>query len=126
MTNKPFKDLTREQQIDLLDALRDGELEFMSDFQIWCIGDALRNSVTYRRRPKPLTKPSIDVSHVAAEWKWLAREKDGRSYLHKNQPTIRDGRVWHEGSYVYITAHIFASYTPGTCDWKDSLVRRPE
>ena len=23
-------------------------------------------------------------------------------------------------------AHVFASYTKGTCDWKDSLVKRPE
>lgn len=85
---------------------------------------SLSPHLVFRVKPQPLTKPSIDWSHVAPEYKWLARDESGDAYVYSGQPCAHDG-IW---KYVgkYRMADPFASYTPGTCDWKDSLVERPE
>jgi hypothetical protein len=80
--------------------------------------------VVYRVKPQPLTKPSIDWSHVAPEFKWLSRDEDGTGWLHAEKPTLI-ARYWAPKK-SFRRACVFASYRPGTCDWKDSLVERPE
>ena len=71
------------------------------------------------------TKPSIDWSHVKGEYKWLSVDKDGRAYVYEGEPERGESDYWynHNGSLNEVTG--LASYTPGTCDWKDSLVKRP-
>jgi hypothetical protein len=82
------------------------------------------SSITYRVKPAPLTKPSIDWSHVAPEFKWLARDQCGDTYLYAFKPDA-EVFVWvTEG--VFCECKGFASYSPGTCAWRDSLVERPE
>lgn len=69
---------------------------------------------------------SIDWSHVAPEWKYMARDSNGAAWLFEKLPTC--GPV----SWVCVPAprhslvNAFASYKRGTVDWKDSLVERPE
>lgn len=81
-------------------------------------------TLAHRVKPQPLTKPSIDWSHVAPEYKWLARDESGYVFLYPEQPFAYNG-IWkcdgRFGGY-----RMFASCTPGTCDWRDSLVERPE
>ena len=68
-------------------------------------------------------KPSIDWSHVSPEYNYLVQDSDGEGYLCGKKPThVKSG--WFAES-VNISASTFTSYTPGTCDWKDSLVERP-
>ena len=71
-------------------------------------------------------KPSIDWSHVKGEYKWLAVDKDGSAYVYKDEPERSGSDYWysHNGSLNEVNG--LASYTPGTCDWQDSLVKRPE
>ena len=73
---------------------------------------------------KVAVKPSIDWSHVSSEYNYLAQDSDGEGYLCGEKPSrIESG--WNvESPYIY--ANAFTSYIPGTCDWKDSLVKRPE
>ncbi|MBL4820172.1 MAG: hypothetical protein JKY98_04145 [Gammaproteobacteria bacterium] len=72
-----------------------------------------------------VTKPSIDWSHVHEDYKWLAIDKDSIGYiLHEMKPEI-SGSIWSSRARE-ITASNFTSFKPGTCDWKDSLVERPE
>jgi hypothetical protein len=82
------------------------------------------NAATYRVKPQPLTKPSIDWSHVAPEYKWLARDENGDVFVYAGQPSAYDG-IWKCVGGHRMT-DVFASCTPGTCDWRDSLVERPE
>jgi hypothetical protein len=118
---KPFKDLTRDEQIDLLDALLDDELEcFGPRDKVWFSISNIGSDYIHRRRPRPLTKPSIDVSHVFVKWKWLARDEDGRSHLYEDKPKQGEG-IW-EAWFDAPWADGFASLDPGTCDWEDSLV----
>ena len=73
---------------------------------------------------KAATKPSIDWSHVSPEYNYLAQDENGDGYLCGKKP--------HRGNTAWIMetpntrANTFTSYVPGTCDWKDSLVKRPE
>lgn len=80
--------------------------------------------VVYRVKSQPLTKPSIDWSHVAPEFKWLARDQNGSGYIYRYAPEIRE-KFWTYRIGGCLSAKFFASYRPGTCDWRDSLVERP-
>ena len=74
------------------------------------------------------TKPSIDWSHVSPEYKWLARDEDGLSYLYIEKPECGKS-MWKIMTMVTkdcIEIKGYKSYKSGTCDWKDSLVERPE
>ena len=73
---------------------------------------------------KAVTKPSIDWSHVGEYFQYLAMDSGGNGYLCGKNPHY-DNTIWlMEAPYIPATA--FTSYVPGTCDWKDSLVKRPE
>ena len=70
-----------------------------------------------------VTKPSIDWSHVSENFQWLAMDMRGRHHLFVEKPE-RISAEWITHA-LYIYADHFASFTPGTCDWTDSLVKRP-
>ena len=72
---------------------------------------------------KVVTKPSIDWNHVSPEYNYLAQDANGRGYLCGKNPHRMD-TAWSMEA-PYISATTFTSYEPGTCNWKDSLVKRP-
>ena len=72
---------------------------------------------------KAVTKPSIDWNHVNESFKWLAMDADGSSYIYADKPLLGNPQ-WTTNLPCTSATH-FASFTPGTCDWKDSLVERP-
>ena len=74
---------------------------------------------------KKVTKPSINWEHVQDEYKFLAQDDIGNAWLYKEEPTVDDG-YWDTALGNFALADTHASYIPGTCDWKDSLVARPE
>ena len=73
---------------------------------------------------KSVTKPSIDWSHVSSEYNYLAQDSNGDGYLCGKEPLCHR-TAWGMES-PYLSANTFTSYVPGTCDWKGSLVKRPE
>ena len=73
---------------------------------------------------KVITKPSIDWSHVSENFQYLAMDGRGLHHLFVEKPE-RISAEWITHA-LYIYADHFASFTPGTCDWEDSLVKRPE
>ena len=73
---------------------------------------------------KASIKPSIDWSHVSSEYNYLVQDSDGEGYLCGEKPS-RTESGWNAESH-YISADAFTSYVPGTCDWEDSLVKRPD
>ena len=72
---------------------------------------------------KAVTKPSIDWSHVSEYFKWLAMDADGKFHIYTDKP-LQGERQWATNLLCTPAIH-FASFVPGTCDWKDSLVKRP-
>ena len=73
---------------------------------------------------KATTKPSIDWSHVSEDFQYLAMDSGGLHHLfaEKPEPIAVEWTTYA----LYIYAEHFASFTPGTCNWRDSLVKRPE
>ena len=72
---------------------------------------------------KAITKPSIDWSHVNEVFQYLAMDECGLHHLFAEKPELTMSE-WAT-STIYIYAGHFASFVPGTCDWRDSLVKRP-
>ena len=72
---------------------------------------------------KAIPKPSIDWSHVSEEFQYLAMDADGRCWLWVTKPAPFQEQ-WC-GDSLAVKAENFSSSIPGTCDWRDSLVKRP-
>lgn len=72
------------------------------------------------------TKPSIDWSHVEEDYKWLAVNAYGGADVYENEPKVGAGGYWYNPKGGSNKVNVLASYVPGTCDWKDSLVKRPD
>ena len=71
-------------------------------------------------------KPSIDWDHVAPKYKYLALDSFGYGWLFCEKPVL-GVKIWgaSEGKYA-LMADGHASFVPGECDWKESLVKRPD
>ncbi len=74
---------------------------------------------------KKVTKPSINWEHVHENYVFLSQDEDGRAWLYMEEP-MTGGSCWHSAGSVHARANSHVSYISGTCDWKDSLVTRPE
>jgi len=73
-----------------------------------------------------LVKPSIDWSHVHEDFRFMARnEYYPESRLFTHRPEI-SASMWQPTDGKVRSTSVFASYKPGTVDWQDSLVERPE
>lgn len=77
------------------------------------------------------TKDQIDWSHVAPEFKAMARDDEAESAFAYTEAPFLDGGKWEHRGFWHshgdsVQASAFASYKRGTCDWRDSLVLRPE
>lgn len=128
MNNKTFGSLSREEQLELFNAWLDGaEIEcFDINREVWVYLETPTwySGFVYRVIP---TKPSIDWSAVHPDYKWLARDLDGEGYLYAAEPKLNGRKTyWENVVWDQVSAKILTSYNPGTCDWKDSLVQRPE
>jgi hypothetical protein len=71
---------------------------------------------------KPLTLPSCNWDHVDKKWTCMVKNRYGRVLFHTVVPIVGD-YGWKGTEYVF--AEALASLDKGTCDWRDSLVRRP-
>lgn len=117
----PFGLLDEETQRALL--AHGGPYEFYSSSGWSRVSPVWSKAATYRVAELPKTKPSIDWSHVAPLYGWLAADAYGAAWLYRERP--HRGPVAWRGVVPSIRAEGFVSFVPGTCDWKDSLVCRP-
>ena len=74
---------------------------------------------------KKVTKPSINWDNVHSKFNYLAQDADGSAWLYAEKPQINHSSHWSAVLGGPAKADSHASYDPGTCDWKDSLVERP-
>ena len=95
------------------------ELQHLRD-EVKTLREALK---TCQSKPQEL-KPSIDWSHVNENFQYLAMDSGGLHHLFAEKPDPIAVEWTTHALYIY--AEHFASFTPGTCDWRDSLVERPE
>lgn len=126
--HKTFGELTDEEAAAIFLAHRRGEaIETLNAYNEWVKVSRpcwVYESV-YRIKPEPPPhKHSIDWSHVAPQFKWMAEDEDGSAWIYDAPPSLDAEEWWREGDVVARVDDLFASYRPGTCDWKDSLVER--
>lgn len=94
-------------------------------------GKSLRTNVRPSLYPYPVeivrktTKPSINWSHVRSEYQYLAQDANGTAWLYWEEPEMGNNH-WYTAQGICTKAESHASYDPGLCAWKDSLVKRPE
>jgi hypothetical protein len=81
--------------------------------------------ILYRAIPAPVTLDSIDWSHVHPDIVAIARDDDGRPFGYECRPTLKE-YCWRDDGPERCIAGVFASYKMGTCDWRESLLIRPE
>ena len=74
---------------------------------------------------KKVVKPSINWEHVSGEYKYLAEDSNGAAFLYEKEPFLSLDSWGIQGGEASVV-RMFASYIPGTCNWKDSLVTRPD
>ena len=75
---------------------------------------------------KAVTKPSIVWPHVKDGYKWLAVDANGGAYVFENKPIFDHIDYWYSIDGLCFDVSGLSSYSRGTCDWKDSLIQRPE
>lgn len=120
---KTFGEMNREEKLELLAAWVDGKkIEYLSSYTGWqtCGKPSWDEAVSYR--VKSAVQDYINWSHVHEDFKYMARDEDGRAYLYKGFPH-RSETSWSFVGYQAVGA--FSSYKQGDTDWKDSLVHRP-
>ena len=106
-----------------------GEVEaYTSGGHLFSIGNrALFHHPVKIVQDESATKPSIDWSQVKEEYKWLSVDKDGSAYVSTHKPTCNGANYWYSPiKGVFSQVNYLVSYSPGTCQWEDSLVKRPE
>lgn len=100
------------------------EIEFSVVKDQWLPATNPTWDVNCKYRFKP-TKPSIDWSHVGSKVVAIATDEDGASWCFPQVPEVLDSDATGWSGVVINYADIFASFDPGTCDWRDSLIVRP-
>ncbi len=118
--DKPFGELDRETKIALFAAWVDGARIERAGSSI--NAPAWHAYAVYRVAP---TKPSIDWSHVAPQFRWMATDVDGKAYIYSSNPRLSANQWVGDGAGCGLASSL-ASFRAGTCDWKYSLVQRPE
>lgn len=72
-------------------------------------------------------KPSIKWEQIAPEFTWLAKDPNGDVRIFSGKPHINGpGTCWSGFGLDHFDVGFLASCKAGSCDWKDSLVERPE
>lgn len=120
------RERTREM-INLMQAFLDGEVVELYFNGTWTkVNSTHWWASGFNYRIADATTPdTINWDHVAPEFKWMARDENGFSYLYSNKPKIiMNTWEWIEGTKM-AKPELFSSYRKGTINWKESLVIRP-
>ena len=82
-------------------------------------------SNTYRQKPSPRTKPSVDWSHLHDDFNYIATDMSGASFGYEHKPLLSEAIFSYEMGGKVFPLEGLASFKAGTCDWRESLVMRP-
>jgi hypothetical protein len=118
--------LSDAEKAELEAANNEGRVMFLSvtgDFVGQPMGSACKNLVYRIAKPEP-TKPSIDWDQVVPWLNYMAMNSSGVVYFHECKPELGETVWFSAGRGGNAQSHI--SFKHGTCDWRDSLVMRPE
>jgi hypothetical protein len=93
----------------------------------WFNGERWRSceelDMEFAQRLAPLTKPAPPWNMLADWVQWVARDEDGEFWAFNEKPELGKSAWWDAYSWETLRT---LKFDPGTCDWRDSLVERPE
>jgi hypothetical protein len=86
----------------------------------------IHSYITYRAKPDPEpTKPDAPWEFLPKWATCIAADKSGRMVCYELRPEM--GVVcWRRPGGRYLEITDLQGVTPGTCDWRESLVERPQ
>lgn len=106
------------------------DLEEYSGFCGWIVTNMFpteSSARTLRKRTIPLTKPDIPWGFIRPKFKWAARSGSGLVFAYQKEPVLyTKGECWLSTRASILIDNELLAFDPGTCDWKDSLVQRPD
>ena len=73
---------------------------------------------------KKMTKPTVNWDHVNSRYNYLAQDKEGACWVYEHVPILIEDE-WASSRGDCTPADCLQSLVPGTCFWKESLVKRP-
>lgn len=117
----PFKDMTPEERIAIVEAklLGDAEL-FLQGSWREADSDSVSFIIAYRTKPRQLIIP---WEHIKPEYKWAAMDANGQVSVYENKPNA-GVEYWKDVAWG-VGCYCLNIDTTGI-DWRDSLVQRPE
>ena len=74
---------------------------------------------------KKVTKPTVNWDHVNSRYNYLAQDESGTCWVYEHVPILIEDE-WASSRGDCTPADCLQSLVPGTCFWKESLVKRPE
>jgi len=127
--NRPrFGELPEDEAVALFrNWWRGHRIQFEGNYGDWHFTTYPQWHPNIRYRCVP-TKDMIPWQVLDEQWQWASRDADGYIHLWAAKPEISERTQawrWTEGDYTQIDG-LVKGIVVGTCDWKDSLQRRPE
>ena len=126
--NKKALGLLKLEDIHRIEAAPKEEVLFF-DGMNWgpCKQRYLSLHFTYRLKPQELTKPSPPWELLSDWVKYVARDKGGVLWGFDSEPYV-EGSIWvlDFSEEAEASDLMPLKIDPGTCDWRDSLVKRPD
>lgn len=118
-----FQDLSDAEKGALLLAKHRGQkIEmYWPTSREWCVVDPAFNDLCAYRIA--LTPDTIDWSHLAPEWRFVARDDDNSPLLYQARPE-RNAVSW--AAYEPCARVTTPSYRNNGMPWEQSLIERPE
>jgi len=125
----PFGELDIETKLALHRAYYEGkEVEFNLYDGVFIVAKSpiWSGTCTYRIKPLPLTDIVLPWEAIDPQWKWAARDADGRVYLYKQEPDVAETYIQEWTSKMGVMgAQGFFVFSPGNKPWDESLIERP-
>ena len=124
---KTLREMTDIEATEIFLAHKNGEPieRYNYEMRKWVIATDIELSLdcSYQIPVSPIT---VDWSHLATKWIYIAKDEDGSVYAYTSKPILR-GNIWNNevDESCELDHEILASLSPGMIDWRDSLIKRP-
>lgn len=122
----PFGFMTKEEQAEMRRLKAEGVgFEFYSNRGDWVkLSPDFYPNATYRPIIPAPTKPNPPWGHLADWVNWVARDENTNFWAYEIEPL--DGESTWDFNEGWCEPLAALKFDPGTCHWRDSLVKRPE